>query len=232
MKAIFIAGTDTSVGKSVVTGLLARHLSDSGYSVVTQKWVETGRKGLRGDVNTHLSFLGKYPAGLKSYMTSILPYSFSLAASPHIAARIDNKRISPARIKKEMSRLLKKFDFVIVEGTGGLLVPMNRAVLQIDIIKKFKLPLILVSANKLGAINHTLLALEALAGRKIKVLGIILNNVSKGQDPVVLEDNPDIIRRFTKIQFLGVLPNTKDKENLRRTFKPIGEKIISKWISG
>ena len=174
VKVIFIAGTDTGVGKTFVTNLLARHLADKGYRVTTQKWVETG------------------------VVKSRAIFSFKFAGSPHLAAKLEGKNIKIGRIKKGLNKLSREFDFVIVEGTGGLLVPLTGKKLFIDVVKELKLPVLLVAANKLGAINHTLLSLEALRARQMKVLGVLFNNISKKENKLILKDNPRIIRKFAK----------------------------------
>lgn len=194
MRSIFVAGTDTSVGKTFVAGLLARYLKENGYNVVTQKWVQTGQKK-KGN-------FGKYTS-------SMAPYNFKFASSPHLAARLENKYVRSAKIKKCFQRLLAHFDFVIVEGTGGLLVPLNENTLSIDVVKELDIPVLLVVGNKLGAINHALLSIEALKARHMKILGMIFNNISNDTDKRILKDNPNIINKFTGIKILGVLPYVK-----------------------
>lgn len=174
--AVFIAGTDTGVGKTVITRLLSRYLSQKGYSVATQKWVVTGASKKKESVN--------------------LPYSFKFASSPHLAARLEKRKIDIKKIKKSLETLSKRFDFVVIEGTGGLLVPLNERTLLIDVVKSLKLPVILVSANSLGAINHTLLSVEALEKRKIRLVGIIFNSVSRHTNKLISEDNPKIVKKF------------------------------------
>ena len=100
------------------------------------------------------------------------------------------------KIKKALKKLARAHDLVIVEGTGGLLVPLDEKHLFVDIIKELDLPIILVSANKLGTINHTLLSLEALKSRKIRVLGVIFNNISRKENKLILKDNPKIVKKF------------------------------------
>lgn len=172
MNVIFVAGTDTGVGKTVVTRLLASCLTDEGYKVTTQKWIETG--------------VGKSPAVC----------SFKLAASPHLAARHEGKTVNVKKIKKSLKKLSKNHDFVIVEGTGGLLVPLDEKRLFIDIVKELKLLVLLVAANRLGSINHTLLSIEALRARKMKVLGVVFNNLKKDENALILKDNPRIVKKL------------------------------------
>ncbi len=194
MKAIFVAGTDTNVGKTIVTGLLAMCLIENGYSVVTQKWVQTGQKK---------------KGGFGKYSSSMAPYSFKFASSPHLAARLEGRHIRKDKIKRCFRYLSANFDVVIVEGTGGLLVPLNSNTLLIDVIKELNIPVLLVIENRLGAINQALLSIEALRARRIKILGMIFNNISNNTDKRILKDNPNIINKLTGIKILGILPYVK-----------------------
>lgn len=195
MRGVFIAGTGTGVGKTFVTGFLAKHLSLNGCRVITQKWVQTGVASFKdSDVKKHWQIMGKDFYAHKKYT---LPYIFKPACSPHLAAKMCKKAISTAKIKKSFLCLSRKFDYVVVEGTGGLLVPLNKKVLMIDLVKDLGLSVILVAENSLGAINYTLLALEALKRRKIKVLGVIFNRMKKEND-FISKDNPGIVASFSK----------------------------------
>jgi len=169
---IFIAGTDTGVGKTVITKLLARHLYAKGCDVVMQKWVETG------------------------VIRSSAIFKFKLAASPHLAAKRERRKISIARIKSTLRKASHEHALVLVEGTGGLMVPVTEKILLIDIVKELDIPVLLICANRLGAINHTLLSLEALKTRKMKVLGIVFNTISNKEDNLILKDNPRVVKKF------------------------------------
>jgi dethiobiotin synthetase len=218
MKAIFVAGTDTGVGKTLVTGLLGRYFIDKGKNVITQKWVATGRAD---DIKNHWRIMGFIPQESREL---ILPYTFKLAASPHLAAGYEQKLINKKKIKRSFLTLLQRYDVVVVEGTGGLLVPINRRSLLIDIVKELKLPVLLVSRNKVGTINHTLLSIEALRKRRIPVIGVVFNNLSKTKK-IILEDNQKIIRKISGIPVLGTLPRSNNINILRNRFKTIGDKI-------
>lgn len=224
MRGIFIAGTDTGVGKSIVTGLLAKYLREKGYKVVTQKWVQTGSR-FSADINLHLKIMGVSKGTIKEYLDCVCPYVFKLPASPHLAAKAEKKKIEITKIKKSFKLLSSKFDFVIVEGIGGALVPVNEKRLVIDIAKELGLPVLVVAQNKLGAINHILMTVEALNKRKIKILGILFNNC-KGQNKLILKDNPDIVKKITGQNVLGVLPWNKRFSLLYKRFLPIAGKII------
>ena len=174
MKAVFVAGTDTGAGKSVITGLLGGYLLDSGYRVVTQKWIQTGSAGAFTDIDTHLEFMAKRRRDFCGHLRSMEPYIFKLAASPHLASGAEKKRIRLSRIRRCFNSLSANFDRVIVEGSGGLLVPLGKKALLIDVVKEMRLPVLLVAANRLGAINSTLLSIEALKSRRIKIVGVIV----------------------------------------------------------
>lgn len=225
MKSCFITGTDTGVGKTIICGLLARFFLDRGYSVITQKWIQTGSRDFSEDIALHLKFMGKGRKDIKDYLGSISPYIFNLASSPHLAAETENAKIDIKRIEKSFRFLSEKFDFVIVEGIGGALVPFNRKRLVIDIAKKLSLPVVIVADNKLGAINHTLLTIEAIKKRKMKIIGIIFNNTDKNRDKIILRDNPKIVRQLSKERILGILPYSKNREALYKPFLPIGDRI-------
>ncbi|NQT46290.1 MAG: dethiobiotin synthase [Candidatus Omnitrophica bacterium] len=230
MRAIFVTGTDTGVGKTVICGLLGRFLSDKGYNVITQKWVQSGSGSFPKDIDSHLKLMGLTRRDVKDYLSHISPYSYRFPASPHLSADLENKKISSARIKKSFRFLAKRFDFVIVEGSGGALVPINRKKLLIDIAKDLKLPVLVVAGNKLGAINHTLLTIEAIRVRRMKIAGVIFNDLSKKTAEMILKDNPDIVKALTGERILGRLPWMKDKDSLYEAFIPKGERI--KWIAG
>lgn len=227
MKAIFVAGTDTDAGKSVVTGLLARYISETGKKVVTQKWVQTGLETFPEDIDTHLALIGKKRSDYTGYLDSMAPYTLRFPASPHLAGRREKIRIRIDRIKKGFDDLTGHFDFVIVEGTGGLLVPLNERTLSIDLVKELRLPVLLVAANRLGCVNHTLLSIEALKIRDIKIIGVIFNNISDRTDERILKDNPAIVKKFSGVKVLGILPYTDNVAELYKKFSHLGKEAIA-----
>ncbi|MDD5464830.1 MAG: dethiobiotin synthase [Candidatus Omnitrophica bacterium] len=224
MKGIFVTGTDTGAGKSIITGLLAKYLREKERKVITQKWVQTGSR-FSADINLHLKIMGVSKGAIKEHLDCVCPYIFKLPASPHLAAKAENKKIKIARIKQSFKLLSSKFDFVVVEGTGGALVPVDEKRLVIDIAKELGLPVLVVAQNKLGAINHILMTIEVLKQRRMKILGIVFNNCP-GQDKLILRDNPEIVRKITKQKILGVLPWNKRLDLLYKKFLPISAKII------
>jgi dethiobiotin synthetase len=218
---VFITGTDTDVGKTIVTGMLAKYFLNKGVNVITQKWVQTGCLDRNSsDVKTHLNIMGK----ASEILPQQLPYCFKAACSPHLAANKENARINIEKIKADFEYLVQNFDSVIAEGAGGVYVPFTENNLAMDLVVRLKLPAVVVVQNKLGAVNHTLLTLEYLKVRKVKVIGVIFNN-AQDVDVDILEDNPKIIHAISNIPTLGALPFEKDLAVLEKSFDPIAGKI-------
>ena len=200
---IFVTGTDTGVGKTVITGLLGKGLKNNGFKVLTQKWVETGNTERSYDLEYHAVTIEEK---LDEKLTRLQnPYLFSLPASPHLAAKIDNKKINTNCLVKSSQLLSEQCDFLLIEGSGGLLVPLNTDILTVDVVKKIEAKVIIVADNKLGVVNHTLLSVEALKARGIEILGIIFNRTGKDTElpDFALKDNIEIIELFSKERILG-----------------------------
>ena len=226
MKSVFIAGTDTEVGKSVVCGCLASFLSERGFEVVTQKWVSTGSSDFPEDLEVHLKFMGGRREDVADLLPLLVPYSFPFPSSPHLAARLAGHGIEIERIKEAYFSLLRlPFDFLLVEGAGGLLVPLTEDVLLVDLVRELEIPVLLVSRNSLGTVNHTLLSIEALRHRGMRILGVIFNEIGEERREI-REDNPKIVEKLGGVEVLGVLPFLKEMGELRKAFKPVGERIL------
>jgi dethiobiotin synthetase len=169
-----ISGIDTDIGKTVATGLMARALLAHGYSVITQKVVQTGCVGIAEDILQHRKIMGVelFPEDVSGLTC---PYVFTKPCSPHLAAELDQTQIDPDTITLATQSLAAQYDHVLLEGAGGLMVPLSREMTFLDYLQEQGYPLILVSSPRLGSINHTLSALELAKGRGIEVRGIIYN---------------------------------------------------------
>lgn len=223
-KAIFVTGTDTGVGKTIVTGLFARYLKEKGHRVITQKWIQTGSAIFSSDIASHLEIMGCDRKYVRNYLPYVSPYTFKTPCSPHLASKIEGKRISAEKIKRSLEVLSKEFEFVIIEGIGGALVPFNKKRLVIDIARELNLPVVVVAGNKLGAINHALLTIEALKRRKMKILGIIFDNV-RNENKTILKDNSRILQALSGQKILGVLPWIEEYDSLYKKFIHIGHNV-------
>lgn len=227
LKSVFVTGTDTEVGKTIITGLLARYIAENGFKVITQKWIQTGSSGFADDIDTHLKLMKLARADIKDCLPLVCPYVFKYPSSPHLAAKLEKRKISQTKIKKSFLALSKRFDCVIVEGIGGALVPFNEKNLVIDIAAELKLPALIVTDNKLGAVNHTLLTIEAIKKRKMNISPIVFNNTKPVADNIITEDNPRIIARQSGEKISGCLPFVTDTGLLYEEFADIGKKILT-----
>jgi dethiobiotin synthase len=196
MKTFFITGIDTDAGKSVATGMLARYLLSKGVNVITQKLIQTGCIGVSEDIITHRKIMKMELQPVDNDFTTC-PQVFTYPCSPHLAAEIDNRTIDFDAIKASTAKLEKLYDKVLLEGAGGLMVPITRSYYTIDYIADNQLPVILVTSSKLGSINHTLLSLEALFARDITVAGIIYNKFPAGSEQITA-DSILVIRDYLK----------------------------------
>ncbi|MFA7231796.1 MAG: dethiobiotin synthase [Victivallaceae bacterium] len=196
MAVYFITGIDTDTGKSYATGLLARYLLKLGKRVISQKLAQTGCQGISEDILLHRKLMG---TELFSEDTAGLtcPYVFKFPASPHLAAELENKEINPQVITAATEKLQTVYDIVLLEGAGGLHVPLTRNYLTADYVQERGYPLLLVSSGRLGSINHTLLTLEAARNRGIRVAGIIYN-LYPPADRTISMDSEKVMRAALK----------------------------------
>lgn len=185
-RVVFISGIDTDIGKTIATGLLAENLIQRGENVITQKLVQTGCTGISEDILRHREIMGIEPFDCDRTGVTC-PYVFPEPCSPHLAARLVGKTIDPDRLSSSTTLLLEDFDRVLLEGAGGLLVPLVDSFSTIDYVEQQGLCVILVTSPRLGSINHTLSALEILQQRKIDICGVIYNLAGKYHPDIILD---------------------------------------------
>ncbi len=173
-RVICVTGIDTDIGKTIVTGLLGKYLRDRGKSAITQKICQTGCQELSADIIVHRKIMGMELVD-EDKNGATCPYVFTEAASPHLAAKLENIKINLQRITEATSLLQQRYDFILLEGVGGLMVPLTEETLLIDYIQEQNYENILVSCSRLGSINHTLSALEIMYNKGMGLNGIIYN---------------------------------------------------------
>lgn len=181
---LFITGTGTDVGKSFVTAGLARALARRGRRVGIMKPVASGGRPAGDRLIAGDTLLLKTAAGVDNPLETITPIVYREPLSPHMAARVEN-RVEPtatirARILQAYQALRPGHDLMLVEGVGGLLVPLTNDWFVADLAKELALPVLVVAADRLGVISDTLLTLEALARRDLRCAGVLLNRVDGG----------------------------------------------------
>lgn len=199
-KVYFVSGIDTGIGKSYATGYIARKWNEEGVRTITQKFIQTGNTDISEDIELHRKIMG-IPLLQDDLLGLTMPEIFTYPCSPHLAAEIDGREIDFGKIEEATAQLASKYDAVLLEGAGGLMVPLTRDYLTIDYIADKKLPLIFVTSGKLGSINHTLLSLEAIAKRGINLYMVAYNMFPKEDDDRISRDTEDYIRNYLKEHF-------------------------------
>lgn len=202
-ETVFVTGIGTGVGKSYATGWLAREITAAGHSVTTQKIAQTGNTDLSEDIKTHRKIMGISPTTLDLTKISA-PYLFTHKAAPHLAAKIDNSEIKGETIAEATRVLHKHYPHVIIEGAGGIMVPLKGDYLTIDYIRQHKIPVILVTNGSLGSINPTLLTLYALAHYNIDIFGVVYNP-HFDKDKLVATEAKEYLRDWVLHHYPGTL---------------------------
>jgi len=199
-RIVFVSGIDTEIGKTVVTGWLALQWAAQGENVITQKLVQTGCVGASDDILLHRRIMG---TGLfeEDRDGTTMPALFAYPASPHLSARLEQRPLDLAAIEAATARLCERYETVLIEGAGGLMVPLTEQLLTIDYVAGKGWPVLLVTSGRLGSINHTLLSLEALAARGIALHGVAWNSRDDSSDEVIAADSRGFIRDWVQQRF-------------------------------
>jgi dethiobiotin synthetase len=209
-RAIFVTGTDTGVGKTVVSSALSAFFSlRKKMSVGVMKPFEAGLSKRDKDLLPWDAICLREASGSNDDLNVISPYTFEAPVAPEVAAMLENVNIDIRVIDRIFRNLVKTHDVLIIEGAGGVLVPIRNNFFFADLIQKWNVPTLIVSRLGLGTINHTLLTNHLLKERGIKVLGVILNNTD-GLGDLPARTNPDILRKYLDVPVLGIFPHVKD----------------------
>jgi dethiobiotin synthetase len=194
-KGIFITGTDTGVGKTIVACGIARLLKSWGVNVGVMKPVATG------DQNDAKRLI--QAAGIKEDLAFVNPQFFKIPLAPSVAAEAEGREVDSGAIYKAFWHLSKKYEVMVVEGIGGVKVPLGESTYVVDLIEALRLPALVVGRAGLGTLNHTLLTLDALAAKKIPVSGVLFNG-GTGKS-LAEKTNPEALQDHATVQVLGSL---------------------------
>ncbi len=226
---IFVTGTDTGVGKTFTAVGLIRALKTMGYTVCPMKPVETGclvRKGMLVPRDTVQIIRA---SGIHEPLDRVNPYRLRLPLAPSVAAEREGMIIKKQKILSACHELSKHYEIIVVEGAGGIMVPVYKTYLFVDLVRDLGLPLIIVARPGLGTINHTLLTIETARSRGIKVLGVILNATVKKRKGLAEKTNPALLARLGKVPFLGTIPYTEKQDGfpLKQIFLSTAKNIMA-----
>lgn len=187
------------MGKSYATGWLAHRMMDNGERVATQKFIQTGNVGRSEDIEVHRRIMGIPPLPEDADLTTS-PIIFSYPASPDLASRIDGRKLDLTLADRSTELLAERYDRVLVEGAGGIMVPLEGDYLTIDYIRDRNLPVVLVTNGKLGSVSDTLTSLYAIKGYGLK-LEMVIYNPWFDKDERIAADTRQYLRRHVEQNF-------------------------------
>ena len=213
---IFITATDTGVGKTVVTAALAVALRKRGYAVGVMKPIETGVPS-SADPESDAARL-RAAARSSDTLTEIRPYAFRRPLAPLDAARLEKRTVRLPTIMRAFRTLQSRHEVVVVEGVGGVYVPIRSSLDVSDLIYRMKLPAIVVGRVSLGGINHALLTLGALRRRNISVLALVLNRTLPAQTATARAQELSTVRLLRQLAGAPVIGPLPYRSPLKRNF--------------
>jgi dethiobiotin synthetase len=208
---IFITGTDTGVGKTLVACGLAALLRESGYKVGVMKPAETGCEERDGKLFPQDAYYLKEASGCDEPLEKICPYRLRDPVTPSVAAEREGVKIDISLLEKIYGEISAAHDITLVEGAGGLLAPILPHYTYADLAKLLKLPLLVVAPNRLGVINHLLLTLEHASCWGLRVLGYIFNRLD-AQPSLAADTNREALLSLTAVPCMGEIPYMEDLE--------------------
>ncbi len=217
----FVTGTDTNVGKTLISCALLHGMAAQGLRVVGMKPVACDEEGMSEDVRQLIA-----ASNVLASRGQINPYHFERATAPHLAAKFVGVRINLDRIAESYRELVTQADVVIVEGAGGYLVPLNDEQDGADLARLLKLPVILVVGMRLGCLNHALLTTRAIAASGMKLAGWVANCVEA--DMSMLNENIAALAQRIKAPLLGVVPNYPLTPNVAEVAACLNCKLLDK----
>lgn len=214
MKAgYFITATDTGVGKTITAAALLRGFIKKGFKVAAMKPIETGCLNKDGILLPADGMFLRDMAEMNESLELITPVQLENPLSPLMASRVENVKIDMEKIFKSFEVLKKKYEYLFIEGVGGVMVPIYESEKRRksfyflrDLIKELELPVILVTRPSLGTINHTLMTVEVLKSKKIPIKGFIINFSEPPKNDIAEKTNPEILKEILDIPLLGIMP--------------------------
>jgi dethiobiotin synthetase len=223
MKAYFITGTDTGVGKTAITAGISGALRKTGVNVGVMKPIATGipqKIGFKSaDVETIV-----YASNSKDPEDLINPVFLPIPTSPYDATKLLSLSVDVSRILSAFTKLLSLHDLLLVEGIGGIMTPITKQFFIADMIKMMDIETVIVTRATLGTLNHTVLTYEACKERSIQVKGIIINNFDEKGSPAE-KNAPTTLHEITGLDILGVVPFIKDYNKIDTMIEIVEKKV-------
>lgn len=205
-KGIFVTGTDTGVGKTLVAAGIASLLQDAGFDVGVMKPVATGGRRMSDKLVSDDAVLMMQAARSQDAYSLVNPVCLPSMMAPIVASRVDRLRVEWEGIWTAYKTLRQRHKHLIVEGIGGLLVPIVNKLYVADMAHKMKLPILIVSRPILGTINHTLLTIEAARKRRLRIKGIIFNSTKMSSGTLVADTSKAEVERHSGVPVIATIP--------------------------
>ncbi|WP_304354481.1 dethiobiotin synthase [Brachyspira innocens] len=209
-KALFITATGTDIGKTYVSALICKQMKEEGFDIGYYKAALSGSN----DITDSDAWYVRERANLTDSYEEMVSYTYKHAYSPHLAAQIEGNPPDMKVIKKSYKNISKNHEYMIVEGSGGIICPIryddDKKIFLEDIIKELDLPCLIVADAGLGTINSAVLTIEYMKSKKIKIKGIILNRFEEAN--VIHEDNKEMIEKITNIKTVGIIDSVNNME--------------------
>ena len=203
-KCLFVTGTGTDVGKTYITALMVKKLRDFG---INAGYYKAAISGINSDTPNDAEYVKKI-SGIEENWENLVSYTYREAVSPHLAAKINNQPIEWEVIERDFNRAKEKYDYLTVEGSGGIICPLryddNERFILDDMVCQMKLSVVVVSNAGLGMINSTVLTVEHLQSRNIPIKGIIINNYHA--ESLMEQDNLKMTIAMTGVPIMAVVP--------------------------
>jgi len=227
-RGIFVTATDTEVGKTFVAAGLARALKAQGVDVGVMKPVASGgRRTDDGLVSDDARQLAEAVDSTDD-MSLVNPVCLGATLAPLVAARLEGKRVDLGAVWRAYETLAARHEFLLVEGIGGLLVPLDEGATVLDLITMFRLPALVVTRPTLGTINHTLLTVRSAREHGVDVVGLVINAVRPVQPSQAVETNPAILAEWSKTPVLANLPHNPDPAAHADAFAQLAREVLAR----
>jgi dethiobiotin synthetase len=203
---LFVTGTDTGVGKTLIAGAIAKILTDKGLKVGVFKPIATGcKRSWDGLISSDTKFLSCC-ANSDLSLSTITPVGYHTPAAPIVSAACDGSAIDFDRIAAAYKDICQNSDIVIVEGIGGVRVPLTEEFDLLDLAVEFALPAVIVARPNLGTINHTLMTIDCVRAAKLKIAGVVINGYKATESTTAEDTAPEVIAQCSGVDILSVVP--------------------------
>ncbi len=232
MKGLFVTGTDTGVGKTVVAAGLARLLVECGIRVGVMKPIETGCNELGDDELPHDGRFLAEAARIKENYRWVVPCRYREPLAPLVAARLEGRPVNLNAILTSWEYLQSHYELIIVEGAGGISVPISDNYTMADLACEMRLPLLIVARPTLGTLNHTYLTVQYAQSKGLHLVGIVVSGYNPQTTDLAEQTNPVMLEELCKIPVLGCIPHWKTIQTVEDAKQAVSKGIdIKRFIT-